>query len=177
MIPLLRQKDGPLTRQLLQQPAGFGLGRLPLPVTPDAVTTAVCGYCSTGCGLDVLLKDGQAVGVKPSTQYPVNLGMACPKGWEALSVLSATDRATVPLLRNAHGKLAPVSWDVALRTFVDKFKSIQQRHGPDALAWLGTGQIVTEELALLGALAKFGMGIVHGDGASNLRLRSHNPRD
>jgi assimilatory nitrate reductase catalytic subunit len=32
------------------------------------------------------------------------------------------------------------------------------------VAYLSTGQIVTEEMALLGALAKFGMGIVHGDG-------------
>ena len=57
-----------------------------------------------------------------------------------------------------------MSWDIALGTFVERFKSIQQRHGPDSLAWLGTGQIVTEEMALLGALAKFGMGIIHGDG-------------
>src|SRR5205085_7645453 len=60
--------------------------------------------------------------------------------------------------------LKPVDWDTALRTFVTRFKSIQEKHGPDSLAWLGTGQIVTEELALLGALAKFGMGIIHGDG-------------
>src|SRR6185503_15289183 len=41
---------------------------------------------------------------------------------------------------------------------------IQSRYGNSSVAWLGTGQIVTEELALLGALAKFGMGILHGDG-------------
>ena len=32
------------------------------------------------------------------------------------------------------------------------------------MAFLSTGQIVTEEMAFLGALAKFGMGMVHGDG-------------
>ena len=32
------------------------------------------------------------------------------------------------------------------------------------IAFLSTGQIATEEMALLGALAKFGMGMVHGDG-------------
>ena len=31
-------------------------------------------------------------------------------------------------------------------------------------AWLGTGQITNEEMGLLGALAKFGMGWIHGDG-------------
>ncbi|MGH7213457.1 MAG: molybdopterin oxidoreductase family protein [Tepidisphaeraceae bacterium] len=160
----LRQLDGPLTRQLLQEPGGFGLGQLPLRLKPDATATSICGFCSTGCSLNIHLKNGQAVGLTPTVDYPVNLGMACPKGWESLSVLAAPDRATVPLLRSAAGKLVPADWDTALRTFVEQFKSIQQRHGPGALAWLGTGQIVTEELALLGALAKFGMGIVHGDG-------------
>ena len=40
----------------------------------------------------------------------------------------------------------------------------RREHGPDSVAFLSTGQIATEEMALLGSLAKFGMGIVHGDG-------------
>jgi assimilatory nitrate reductase catalytic subunit len=43
-------------------------------------------------------------------------------------------------------------------------KAIQAKHGPASVAFLGTGQMPSEELALLGALAKFGMGMVHGDG-------------
>ncbi|MBI1901309.1 MAG: molybdopterin-dependent oxidoreductase [Planctomycetia bacterium] len=124
----------------------------------------VCGYCSTGCALEIHLKEGQAVGLTPAQSYPVNRGMACPKGWEALAVLNAPDRATAPLLRSERGKLQPVTWDTALSTFAARFKDIQQRHGPESVAWLGTGQMPTEELALLGAVAKFGMGIVHGDG-------------
>ena len=57
-----------------------------------------------------------------------------------------------------------MSWDTALRTFVDRMKAIQAAHGPQSVAFLSTGQIVTEEMALLGALAKFGMGMLHGDG-------------
>jgi len=124
----------------------------------------VCGYCSTGCSLDIHLKDGRAVNLTPTTRYPVNLGMACPKGWEALAVLDAPDRATVPLLRQDNGKLEPVGWDVALSAFTDRMKAVQAEHGPESVAFLSTGQIPTEEMALLGALAKFGMGMVHGDG-------------
>jgi assimilatory nitrate reductase catalytic subunit len=43
-------------------------------------------------------------------------------------------------------------------------KAVQAEHGPEAVAFLSTGQIPTEEMALLGALAKFGMGVKHGDG-------------
>ena len=161
---LIRQWDGKLTRDLLLSPGGFGLGHVPERLKPDATTNVVCGYCSTGCGLNIHLKGGEAIGLSPTADYPVNLGMACPKGWEALEVLKASDRATTPLLRNATGKMEAVAWDVALKTFCTRFKDIQARHGMESVAWLGTGQIVTEELAFLGALAKFGMGVVHGDG-------------
>lgn len=160
----LRAFDGPLTRELLLEPGGFGLGRVPAKVKPDATTTSVCGYCSTGCCLTLHLKDGEAVSLSPKTDYSVNLGMACPKGWEALTVLDAPDRATTSLLKDASGKLRPVDWNTALTTFVDRFKRIQDKHGADSVAFLSTGQIPNEEMALLGALAKFGMGMTHGDG-------------
>jgi assimilatory nitrate reductase catalytic subunit len=161
---LLRQKDGPLTRDLLRHPGRFGLGQVPVRLSPDQTTTMVCGFCSTGCGLQVHLRGGQAVNLSPTTEYPVNLGMACPKGWEALAPLRAPDRATVPLLRNARGRMEAVTWEAAMAAMVTRFKSIADKHGPASLAFLSTGQIVTEEMAFLGALAKFGMGMLHGDG-------------
>lgn len=164
LLSIVHQKDGVFTRELLREPGRFGLGQVPSRLRPDATTDMVCGYCSTGCSLRVHLKDGEAVNLTPTTEYPVNLGMACPKGWEALSVLDADDRATTPLLRNGAGDLVPVSWDEALRTFCDRFKKIGAEHGPDSVAYLSTGQLVTEEMALLGAVAKFGMGVVHADG-------------
>jgi anaerobic selenocysteine-containing dehydrogenase len=163
-MSLLHARDGKLTRELLLEPSHFGLGQLPAQAQPDATTRMTCGFCSTGCSLDVHLRDGEAIGLSPTTDYPVNLGMACPKGWEALRVLDAPDRATTPLLRTGKGKLEPVDWDTAMRTMVDRFKSIQRAHGEHSVAFLSTGQIATEEMALLGALAKFGMGMLHGDG-------------
>jgi anaerobic selenocysteine-containing dehydrogenase len=161
---VMRQKSGSLSRELVLKPSSFGLGKLPARIAPDTTTTMVCGYCSTGCGLKVHMKNGEAVNLSASTPYPVNLGMACPKGWEALTPLKAPDRATTPLYREADGHLNPIDWDAALTLFVTKFKEIRQKHGPNSLAFLSTGQICTEEMAFLGALAKFGMGITHGDG-------------
>ena len=160
----LRQHDGPLTRELLLEPGRFGLGRVPARLAPDTTTNMVCGYCSTGCALTVHLKDGVAVNLTPARGYPVNLGMACPKGWEALTPLRAGDRATTPLARNGRGRHEPIDWDRAMRIFVQQMRKVQERYGPASVAFLSTGQIVSEEMALLGALAKFGMGMVHGDG-------------
>ncbi len=164
----LRNFDGPLTRELVREPGKFGLGQVPSKVAPDATTTMVCGFCSTGCGLKIHLKDGQAVNLSAETDYPVNLGMACPKGWEALTPLRAPDRATTPLVRNEKtGELEPVDWERAMVLFCERFKEIKAKHGAESVAFLSTGQIVTEELALLGALFKFGMGFIHCD--SNTR--------
>lgn len=161
---IMRQWDGELTRDLFLSPGRFGLGRVPEKLRPDATTNMICGFCSTGCSLKIHLKDQQAVNLSPTAHYPVNLGMACPKGWEALRVLDSPDRAVQPLRRNAKGQMEPVDWDQALRTFTKRFKEIQQQYGPESVAFLSTGQIPTEEMAMLGCLAKFGMGMLHGDG-------------
>ncbi len=129
------------------------------------MASMVCGFCSVGCSLDVNVKDGVAVSLTPTKDYPVNLGMACPKGWEALTPLRAPDRATTPLLRAAKNQpQEPVDWPTALDAMVSRFRAVQVEHGPESVAFISTGQIASEEMALLGALAKFGMGMVHGDG-------------
>lgn len=163
---LLFNRSGALTRGLLRQPGKFGLGQVPQRLSPDRTTTLTCGFCSTGCGLNVHLQQGEAVNLSPASDYPVNLGMACPKGWEALTPLESKDRAKRPLLREQRsgGALREVSWETAIEAFVQRMKTVQGRHGPESVAFISTGQITTEEMALLGAFAKFGMGMLHGDG-------------
>ena len=166
---LLRAHTGPMTSELVQRPGEFGLGRIPARLAPAAVTHSVCGFCATGCSLKIHLGvDGAAINLSPQVTYPVNLGMACPKGWEALTPLAAPDRATTPLLRDPDsGELKPVDWPTALQTFVARMKGVQARHGRHSIAFLSTGQIPTEEMMFLGSLFKFGMGGIHCD--SNTR--------
>lgn len=160
----LREWNGRQTEDLVLNPGGFGLGKVPKRLKPTDTVDSVCGFCATGCSLKIHMREGEGINVSADPAYPVNLGMACPKGWEAMRVLDAPDRATAPLLRGEDGQLKPVSWEAAASTFADKFKEIQSRYGADSLAWLGTGQVTNEDHAFLGALGKFGMGIRHGDG-------------
>ena len=166
---LLHSRTGIMTRELVQTPSRYRIGMLPERLNPSRVVQSTCGFCSTGCSLKVHLdENGRAINLSPDPTYSVNKGMACPKGWESLAPLAAPDRATSPLLRDpSTGKLEPVDWPRALEVFTQKFKEIQSKHGAAALAVLSTGQIVTEEMALLGALTKFGMGMRHID--SNTR--------
>ncbi len=149
-----------MTRELVQTPGRFGLGKVPERIKPDGVAKSICGFCSTGCGLKIHLdRTGQAINLTADPDYPVNAGMACPKGWEALTPLAAEDRATTPLLNGQ-----AVDWDEALQVFCRRFEAIMDQHGPESVAYLSTGQIMCEEMFFLGALAKFGMGMIHGDG-------------
>ena len=161
---MLKQHTGPLTNDLVQVPGNFGLGQVPARLKPHSTTTSICGYCATGCQLKIHLDEsGEAINLSPQEGYPVNLGMACPKGWQALDPLSAVDRATTPLLRDASGKLQPIDWLTALQTFTTKFQNIRSIYGHESAAFLSTGQIPFEEMAFLGCLWKFGMGFLHGD--------------
>ena len=163
-LPVVHQRSGALTDRLTRATSVIGLGSLPVSTLPDSVTKSVCGFCSTGCGLAIHMRDGVAINVTPDSLYPVNTGMACPKGWESLRVLDAPDRATTPLLRRPNGEMLPLTWPQAAETFCERFKAIQSDHGAQSVAFISTGQIATEEMFFLGCLTKFGMGMVHGDG-------------
>ncbi len=161
---ILKQHTGPLTQNLVQEPGNFGLGKIPSRLKPAGTTTSICGYCATGCQLKIHLDaEGHAINLTPQFGYPVNLGMACPKGWQALDPLDSPDRAVTPLLRDAKGQLQPCSWPTALDTFTSTLKRIQTEHGRESVAFLSTGQIPFEEMAFLGCLFKFGMGFLHCD--------------
>src|SRR5947209_5446589 len=131
---LLLERDGALTREMMLAPGGFGLGKIPARQTPDATTTTICGFCSTGCGLNVHLREGAAIGLTPATDYPVNRGMACPKGWESLSVLNAPDRAVTPLLKSSRGQLEATEWNTGLVGFASRFTASLGEHGQAAVA-------------------------------------------
>jgi assimilatory nitrate reductase catalytic subunit len=126
-----------------------------------------CGYCSVGCGMFLGVKEGRAVSVRGDPDHPVNRGKLCPKGLAEHYTIGAPGRARSPLLRK-NGKLAPVGWDEALATMAERFREVQNGHGPDALGVLSTGQMVTEEFYTLGKLVQLGLGTRNYDGNTTL---------
>ena len=138
-------------------------------MAPDAAAGAAPGVApepaagaAPGVAPDAPPKAAPKVTAAPD--YPVNKGKACPKGFQFLGHLDAPGRALTPYLRDDAGKLRPADWDEAIAVFVERMKHLQQRYGAGSIATLGTGQITCEELAYLGALARFGMGMRHCDG-------------
>ena len=138
---------------------------------PDHWVSTTCGYCSVGCGIEIGVKDGKAVASRPDARHPVNRAKLCPKGLSEHYTLQSECRAMQPLLRR-QGRLLPVSWDEALSTMVERFRSIQARHGVRALGVISTGQLVTEEFYALGKLVQLGFGTNQYDGNTTLCMAS-----
>jgi formate dehydrogenase alpha subunit len=85
----------------------------------------ICPYCSCGCGMYLVIKDGRIIGQEPQHDHPVNEGGNCPKGRNAHQFLYAEDRITTPLIRK-DGKLVDASWEKALDLIASKFKESQR---------------------------------------------------
>jgi nitrate reductase NapA len=113
--------------------------------TPDRWVKGVCRYCGTGCGVLVGVKNGKAVAIKGDPGNH-NAGLLCLKGAMLIPVLNSPERVTRPLYRKSkNAPLEPVSWDEALDLMARKFRAAVDAHGPNSVAWYGSGQCLTEE--------------------------------
>jgi assimilatory nitrate reductase catalytic subunit len=140
---------------------------------PDHWVRTTCGYCSVGCGMLLGVRDGKAVSVMGDPDHPVNEGRLCPKGLAEHQTIDVDGRLTRPLVRRMRGGVQqPASWDDAIAKVVGGFRDAVECHGPDAVAVLSTGQLVTEEFYALGKLVRAGLGIRHYDGNTTLCMAS-----
>ncbi|MEV3952823.1 molybdopterin oxidoreductase family protein [Streptomyces albogriseolus] len=123
---------------------------------PRTSVATHCPYCALQCGTRLGLGASGTV-VEPS-DFPVNDGSLCQKGWTAPAVLDVPDRLRRPLLRGPDGRLAPAGWDTALDTVATRLRRIRDEHGPDALAVFGGGGLTNEKAYLLGKFARLALG-------------------
>ena len=91
-------------------------------------------------------------------EFPVNKGALCIKGWTAASALNHPERLLSPLMRDADGVLAPVSWDTAMARIVSEIRRTQDDYGPDAVGVFGGGSLTNEKSYLLGKFARVALG-------------------
>lgn len=103
----------------------------------------ICGYCGTGCGLILEVKDNQIVKIRGDKNATVNKGQTCVKGAFAYKYVHAKDRLKEPLLRKA-GELVSVSWDEALQFIADKLSAIKTNWGPDAISMFACARATNE---------------------------------
>jgi NADH-quinone oxidoreductase subunit G len=77
---------------------------------------SVCTGCSQGCNIVLETRDNTVVRVKPRTNTDVNQYYACETGRMHYRWMNRRDRLEQPVVRDAAGTLAPVSWEQAVET-------------------------------------------------------------
>ncbi|MDB5895696.1 MAG: nitrate reductase, partial [Rhodoferax sp.] len=140
-------------------------------------TKSTCPYCGVGCGVIIEATGEQITGVRGDPDHPANFGRLCTKGSTLhLTATAAVTRQTRLLhpMRRAERGQAPqrVGWDDALDGVADQFARIIRDHGPDAVAFYISGQLLTEDYYVFNKLAKGLIGTNNVDTNSRLCMSS-----
>jgi len=138
-----------------------------------AVTRSTCCYCGTGCGVLIHHHKGRILGVEGDPDHPANFGRLCTKGSTLHLTTGLATRALVPELRaRRDAERHPVDWDTALDTAAERFATIIREHGPDAVAFYISGQLLTEDYYVFNKLARALVGTHNIDSNSRLCMSS-----
>src|SRR5215475_12132196 len=140
-------------------------------MSAPAVRTT-CPYCGVGCGL-IAKPDGRGgAAVEGDPAHPANFGRTCSKGSAVGETLGLDGRLLHPMLRQMDGNLARISWDMALDRVANGLRDVVARHGPNAVAFYLSGQLLTEDYYVANKLMKGFIGSANVDTNSRLCMAS-----
>ncbi|GAB4020095.1 molybdopterin oxidoreductase family protein [Spirosoma koreense] len=134
---------------------------------PDQWVQSACVLCSTGCGVDIGVKEGRIVGVRGRGVDIANYGRLGPKGLHGWEANNSTDRLTKPMIRK-QGSLQEASWDEAMDLIVQQSQKILETHTSLGIGFYTSGQLFIEDYYTLGVIGKAGLGTPHMDGNTRL---------
>src|SRR5450830_170047 len=142
--------------------------------TMRTITKSTCCYCGVGCGVLIESEGDRVVGIEGDPDHPANFGRLCSKGLSLpLTVSNDTGRALYPELRiDRTSPRRQVDWESALETVALRFSDIIRLHGPDAVAFYVSGQLLTEDYYVFNKLAKGLIGTNNIDTNSRLCMSS-----
>ncbi|HOZ64460.1 MAG TPA: molybdopterin-dependent oxidoreductase, partial [Burkholderiaceae bacterium] len=144
-------------------------------------TRSTCPYCGVGCGVIIESQGNQITGVKGDPDHPANFGRLCTKGstlhLTASAAVTQQTRLLQPLRRlirhvDRSEKPQVVSWDNALDFATEGFAQIIRDHGPEAVGFYVSGQLLTEDYYVFNKLAKGLIGTNNIDTNSRLCMSS-----
>jgi assimilatory nitrate reductase catalytic subunit len=140
-------------------------------------TRSTCPYCGVGCGV-IIESDGQQItDVRGDPDHPANFGRLCTKGstlhLTAAAPITRHARLLQPMRRLHRGeKPRPIAWDDAVGFAAESFAQVIREHGPDAVGFYISGQLLTEDYYVFNKLAKGLVGTNNVDTNSRLCMSS-----
>ncbi len=138
------------------------------PVIParDGPTRTTCPYCGVGCGV-LVEPEGDGIVVRGDPGHPSNAGRLCSKGAALADTVDLDGRLLHPEIGGRR-----VGWDEALTAVADGLGRIVERHGPDAVAFYVSGQLLNEDYYVANKLMKGFIGSGNIDTNSRLCMSS-----
>ncbi len=95
----------------------------------------ICGICPAACWVEVDLRDGRLVDIRPDGSHP--LGMICRRGQHAPEIIYSEHRLRHPLKRvgpKGTYEFERITWDQAYDLIVENLNRIKRESGPEATA-------------------------------------------
>jgi assimilatory nitrate reductase catalytic subunit len=140
-------------------------------------TRSTCPYCGVGCGVIIESNADSITGVRGDPLHPANFGRLCTKGSTLHLTASATvtqhTRLLYPMQRaQRNDEPQRITWDQALEAAANRFAQTIQAHGPDAVGFYISGQLLTEDYYVFNKLAKGLIGTNNVDTNSRLCMSS-----
>mgnify|MGYP000104798179 CR=1 FL=1 len=140
-------------------------------------TRSTCPYCGVGCGVVIEASGGQITGVRGDPDHPANWGRLCTKGQSlhltAAPQVTAQTRLLTPQWRPVRGQdPQALNWEAAMDLACQRLAAIVKKHGPDALGFYISGQLLTEDYYVFNKLAKGLLGTNNIDSNSRLCMSS-----
>ena len=126
-----------------------------------------CPYCGVGCGVIAQVDELNQVSIKGDPSHPANLGRLCSKGAALGETVSPEGRQLYPEVRGEQ-----CSWEQALAEVAGGFQKAIQKHGPGAVAFYVSGQLLTEDYYVANKLMKGFIGSANIDTNSRLCMSS-----
>ncbi|MBH9552256.1 nitrate reductase [Inhella gelatinilytica] len=146
-------------------------------MAPPTQTRSTCPYCGVGCGVLIEHDGAQITGVRGDPDHPANFGRLCTKGQTlhltATPQVRAHSRLRVPVLQDrGGGPPKPVGWAAALDRVCGELLRIHGQHGPEAIGFYVSGQLLTEDYCAFNKLARGVLKTPHIDSNSRLCMSS-----
>lgn len=139
----------------------------------DRWVKSYCPYCGVGCGLIAGIKNGAVAKIKGDPEHPSSRGDLCLKAVYLPETLRTDDRLLYPQIRSCQeGPFKRATWDQTFKYLAKRFREIIDEHGPEAVAFYGSGQLTTEEYYVGNKLAKGFLGTNNFDTNSRLCMAS-----
>lgn len=123
-------------------------------------TVSTCTYCSDGCQMSLGTRSGELLRIVARDRYVNghNGEFLCIKGRFAHQFVNHDERLRTPLIRyKKGGRLIPATWDEAIQFTADRLLKVDDAHGADSIAVLGSPRLTNESNF---ALIKFARDVV-----------------